>query len=226
MLKRSPLFVRPSRGLSLVELMVGMVVGLFIVGGAAYFTVNFNADNRRLLLEARLTQDMRAAMDIVTRDLRRAGYWQNAASGVGVSGGTATTTYNDAGFGVMSSASAPTSVSYYYDRNGAASASAGDAFGFDLNGNVLRTKIGAAASQPLTDEQTVKVETFSVTLDETIEDLASRCSKTCITDCPKVYVRDFTVTMTASAAVDPTVKRTLRNKVRVRNDKVTGACPV
>ena len=64
---------RAQRGLSLVELMVGVAVGLFVVAGASFVVATQLGDNRRLLLETQIQQDLRATMDIITRELRRAG---------------------------------------------------------------------------------------------------------------------------------------------------------
>ena len=78
---------RHSRGLSLVEMMVGIAVGLFIVAGASLVTVNQISDNRRLTLETQVQQDLRAAADLVARDLRRAGYWGKAQTSMWYEGG-------------------------------------------------------------------------------------------------------------------------------------------
>ena len=69
---------RGQRGLSIVELLIGLAIGLFIVGGAIKLFVDNLTNNRRLLLETRVNQDLRAAADLIARDLRRAGYWRNA----------------------------------------------------------------------------------------------------------------------------------------------------
>ena len=68
------LIISRQRGFSLVELMVGIVVGLFVVlvASAVYLNViTSSADSTRL---AKLNQDMRSIMDIMTHDLHRAGY--------------------------------------------------------------------------------------------------------------------------------------------------------
>ena len=65
-------------GLSLVELLVGAAIGLFLVGGATKLFIDTLDDSRRLIIETRVNQDLRAASDLVARDLRRAGYWPNA----------------------------------------------------------------------------------------------------------------------------------------------------
>jgi prepilin peptidase dependent protein B len=65
---------KQQTGLSLIELMIGLLVGLVIVaGGLSVFvtSVRGQADNIKL---SRLNQDMRAMMDIMVRDIRRAGF--------------------------------------------------------------------------------------------------------------------------------------------------------
>ena len=66
------------KGLSIVELMVGITIGLFILAGASLVLTTQLGDNRRLLLEAQVQQDLRAASDLVSREIRAAGYWGNA----------------------------------------------------------------------------------------------------------------------------------------------------
>src|SRR5688572_15814717 len=71
-----------QNGLSLVELLVGLALGLFVVAVAATLLAAQTPEQRRLAAEQRLMQDLRTATDVVTRDLRRAGHWGAAASGV------------------------------------------------------------------------------------------------------------------------------------------------
>ena len=73
---------RRQRGLSIVELMVGMAIGLFVVAAASMLVVTQLSDNRRLTLETQVQQDLRATADIITRELRRAGHWGKARDGV------------------------------------------------------------------------------------------------------------------------------------------------
>lgn len=73
---------RRQGGLSIVEFMVGIAVGLFVVGGTIKLFVDYLGSNRRMLLETRINQDLRAAADLIARDLRRGAYWRNAHLGV------------------------------------------------------------------------------------------------------------------------------------------------
>lgn len=62
-------------GLTLVELLVGIVVGLVVLsaaGGAMMSYMRSYSDNQKIL---NLNQNMRAAMDLMARDIRRAGYF-------------------------------------------------------------------------------------------------------------------------------------------------------
>jgi len=54
-----------QRGMSMIELMVGTVVGLIIIAGLITLYVSNLTGSRRLMLEARLNQDLRAASDLV-----------------------------------------------------------------------------------------------------------------------------------------------------------------
>ena len=60
-----------ARGLSLVELMVGIAVGMFVVAAAATLVATQLTENRGLQLELQVQQDLRATADIITRELRR-----------------------------------------------------------------------------------------------------------------------------------------------------------
>ena len=73
---------RQARGLSIVELMIGVTISLFILAGATMVLTSQMGDNRRLLLEAQMQQDLRTAADMISRDIRRAGYWGQAYRGV------------------------------------------------------------------------------------------------------------------------------------------------
>ncbi len=56
--KHLHLTLRSQRGLSLVELMVGITDGLFVVAAAATLVANQLSDNRRLLLETQVPPHM------------------------------------------------------------------------------------------------------------------------------------------------------------------------
>lgn len=65
---------RPQRGTTLIELLVGMVVGLLVATGAlGVLLLSLQAQDDNIKL-ARLNQDLRAMLDVMVRDIRRAGF--------------------------------------------------------------------------------------------------------------------------------------------------------
>lgn len=64
-----------QQGLTLVELMVGLVVGLILTAGVLkIYITNMNA-NRSNLQISMLNQELRSMLHLVEKDVRRAGFW-------------------------------------------------------------------------------------------------------------------------------------------------------
>ncbi len=214
-----------QRGLSLVEMMVGLAVGLLVVAGATMVVTTQLGDNRRLMLETQLQQDLRASADIIARDLRRAGGWTDTAQN-GMWSTVASPTVNP--YVAVSPSSGVTSsqVTYNYFRV----AGSPTTFGFRLNNGALQSLLGTAW-QDLTDVRVMTVTTFDVTTRDGPPQ-QTPCPTLCpglplpATACwPTVTVRDFVIDISAQSVVDPAVQRSLSTSVRVRNDIVAGACP-
>jgi prepilin-type N-terminal cleavage/methylation domain-containing protein len=69
---------RSSAGFSLIELMIAMVAGLIVSYAALAFTMSSLKSNGEYLQSTQLTQELRNSLDLVTRELKRAGYDENA----------------------------------------------------------------------------------------------------------------------------------------------------
>lgn len=224
------------RGLSLVELMVGVAVGLFVVAAAALLTSSQLSDNRRLLMETQMQQDMRWAADAITRELRRAGAMGNQAGGallawpdgtglvatidrrtqlqaVSVSGGpsgrvdfTRADTRAQLGSGAP-----PISDFEYYLRLG--------------NDGVLWNRTAGGSEQQVTDPATLEIRSVEIVPGpEPV--IVLPCPKACTgadpDACwPTVGVRSYTVTIVGRARRDASIERTLTTRVTLRNDALT-----
>ncbi len=237
-MKNVALRAHRERGISIVELMVGVAISLIVVGGGLALLANFTGENRRLLLETRLNQDLRAAMDLVTRDIRRAGHWQGATGGIWVNGGAAVPAQNayrffyesacnagTLGAAVSSPAAAAGTVCYAVARNADNVVDANEYYGFHVSGGVLYAVVGGGAEQPLTDAASITINSFVVTpVPQTIS-MASYCRFTCTVNCPRIIVREFEILLEGSTPSDPTLRRQMRSDVRVRNDFYDGQCP-
>jgi type IV pilus assembly protein PilW len=216
---------RRQRGLSLVEMMVGLAVGLIVVAAAVLLVSTQLGDNRRLLLETQIQQDLRATADIIARELRRAGAWSRAETGVW----TPTTAppgpaRNPFASTTPSSGSAD-AVTFDYSRPG----DAGGPYGFKLEGGSIKTLLSGAGWQELTDKNVLTVVTFNIEADNSPL-VRLPCPKACPAPpppgqpadyCwPTIGVRSFIVTITGRAVSDASVQRTIVSRVRMHNDVV------
>jgi len=70
-------------GFTLVELMVALVAGLIVSAAALSFFFSSMKSNGEYVQSTRLTQELRNTLDLITRDLRRAGYDDDGLAYVG-----------------------------------------------------------------------------------------------------------------------------------------------
>lgn len=69
-----------QRGVTLIELMVAMVVSLIASTAMIMLMANTLGTGTQTIQMTRLTQEMRTAMQLITRDLRRANFHSNSAN--------------------------------------------------------------------------------------------------------------------------------------------------
>jgi type IV pilus assembly protein PilW len=210
-------------GLSMVELMVGVAIGLFVVAGATLAVSNQLGDNRRLMLETQIQQDLRTAADVIARDIRRSGYWASAQSGVWYAGAVAVTSNP---YTALTPASGVGSeVQFKYSRVEANPLDPNNEAGFRLVNNAIQMRTGGQW-QALTDSTTLKVTDFRVTLNN--QEVRLACFNPCPgpLDCrPTQGVREIKVEITGIAVHDPSMVRSANSNVRLRNDVINGTCP-
>jgi prepilin peptidase dependent protein B len=68
-------------GMTLIELMISIVLGLLLLGAATAMTVSSMVMNGDTLQSARLNQDLDSVMQVMVNDIRRAGYSANFIKG-------------------------------------------------------------------------------------------------------------------------------------------------
>lgn len=238
-----------QRGLGLVELMVGITVGLIVAAGASMVAVNQINEHRRLMLETQIQQDLRVAADLLQQDLRRAGFRGQSEQGVwaprtGVGTLDETpalaATANPYDNLVRKDDAVERSITYSYARLiggkwGAAAPRDAEQFGFkwDKAGKVLYARVGIVNGrdnwQPITDPDSVKITDFVVEVARQATDVGDFCDKACgaapLAACPKHEVRLVNFTIVGEAKHDSHVKRTLSASERLRSDAIIGSCP-
>lgn len=241
--KNRPITLRSAeRGLGLVELMVGITVGLIVAAGATLVATRQITEHRRLMLEVQMQQDLRVAADLLQQDLRRAGYRGLPANGVWEpehSGGAspakeaASSPYTE-----LTQTRGGKDLFYRYARflpnasttmNTSNVVANNEQFGIRLNAKTLYLKLGLvngqANWQPITDPDTILIDDFIPVINSQQIPLDDLCECPAGSICPTMAVRSVRLTIKAVAKSDANVKRTLVVEEKIRADDVNGVCP-
>lgn len=214
------LSARSQQGFSLVELMVGLVAGMIVVGAVSSFTVATLRASNQNIQSSRLTQDLRTTMGLVTRELRRSGYDGDAISRLGTGVSLSSFTALEAPpFGVAGC------VSYQYTRDGGAAPFRA----IRLNNGALEmgtsnttiVNCNAGNWSAISDSDVVTITSFAPV--ETREPFASIVQSRVVGTDTEVMagcgvVRNVAIDITGSLVADASVSRTVREEVRVRAD--------
>jgi prepilin peptidase dependent protein B len=217
---------RLQQGLSLVELMVGIAIGLVVIAGMVKAFSGHVVRTQRLLQEARVEQDLRSAVDVIVRDLRRAGYWGHAASPPEAASSNPYQSIDVPG---------ASEIRYTYSQDEREDEPEDDEVdsnenhGFLLQNEILKGADGHGGNQPLTDPSVVRITELSIDMQTRAEPLGHFCAPACAAGdpaCPSVQVREVVVRVRAQSASDASVQREASERVRVRNDAVSPErCP-
>lgn len=133
-----------QQGVSLVELMVGMVVALLVIAAAGAGLITTSRGSRDTLNSSKLNTALRGSMDIMTTDIRRAGSWGMPMAGspgdnpfMNPTAGGPRTDINVSADG--------TCIEYAYDTNGDGEVAAATPFeyaGFRIQNNAIQMRTG------------------------------------------------------------------------------------
>ncbi len=204
-----------------------MALGLLIVAAAAAWLAASLHEQRQLALEGRLTQDLRAATDLMARELRRAGYWGAATAGVWTSGAARANPYA----ALHIDPAAGDTLAFRYSRDALENnvVDGPEESGLRLRRNVLELQLGAGNWQALTDPAVLTITGFRITPQLEELNLEASCTRACpsgsSTCPPRLQVRSLALAITGRSASDPVVQREVLSRVRLRNDTLSGACP-
>lgn len=234
MLKPVPFRLRAMRGVTLIELMIGMVIGLVFIGLVIGFYASTARTNNDVLRSTRLEQELRATMDFMAGDIRRAGHWSNAFNMVGTgansnpfdqSAGTRLCIFNgtscvlDAPNATLTASGNCIQFAYDKDEDGVVDNSDRMGFGLDSGQVESRSGGGVCTAPPIsswegvTDEKVITITALTFTLARVYAGTDSNADTY-----GDVQVRTIDITLTGGLLADPAVTRTIRERVRVRND--------
>ncbi len=226
-----------QQGLSIVELMVGITIGLFILAGASMVLTTQLGDNRRLLLEAQVQQDLRAASDLISREIRAAGYWGNAYQQV-----WAPSMVNPYSVTPLAATAGNTSLVYFRSldeepvggiENNAIDGNENGGFrlkALSASTNAIEMQLGLNNGlgnwQQLTDPAVLFVDEFTLLVSNTSRPVpcGSDCKQSLAGLPLQQCARDVVMTIVVHAIHDPAVRRSISNRLRLRNDVIMEAC--
>ncbi len=229
--------IAPQRGFSLIELMVSVTLGLLLLAAVSQIYVNTTGSSHNTLKMARVNQELRAAMDVMVRDIQRAGYYNQAtATGTGVVAG-ATNPFTQSASNLQVNGSC---ITYTYDRDNNTTVDDTEKMAFYLsNEAILMRNSGTSASnscppnsaEGITDSNRVTITALSFVLTthciNTSVSLTGPNVDNCTTTPPTagnilIKPRQVTITITGKPKGDSSgaMQRTITDTVHLRNHLV------
>jgi len=153
-----------QRGLIMIDILIGAVIGLIVLGAAIKVYVDILNANNTSLKSSKLNQEVNAIALLIGRDVRRAGYWAAIPNKDDLTKNPFTNDINDLAVSNKTGQAAESCVLYSYDlnkdklvgvgNNGVAPTAPLDGieynsvnleqFGFRLNGGNLEMRQGLA----------------------------------------------------------------------------------
>lgn len=214
-----------QKGLSLLELMLALFLGTILLTISAQIFVTGTQHGRETSNAARLYQELRTAMDIMSNDIRRAGYWGSARNDLG--SGANNNPFMDANTNISVNGS-NNCILLSYDRNSDGSLPAvgtGDdeRYGYRLSNQAIQARPASANFSctaannswvNITDPNIVNVTQLTFTLTTKEVDLP-----TGTTPASKIRLRYVDITIAGQLKNNPAITMTLNQHVRIRNDQ-------
>lgn len=226
-------------GFSLIELMIAMTIGLFILGGTVAIFGALTRVSSETLRASRLNHDLRSTMELMVADIRRAGYWSGLTPDT-VAANPFTAAAVDIALGEAGGQPANSCILYAYDIgvdgvvDDGSAGTTNDRFGFRLRNGVVEMRAGGAGDfncddgqwEALTQANSVQVTALAFDADGSLCINAGYSpgvlcdSVTPVSEDVLVTVREVNIRLEAENPTTPNIRASLVNTVRVKNDKI------
>jgi prepilin-type N-terminal cleavage/methylation domain-containing protein len=228
-----------QRGFSLVEMMVALVAGLIVVGSVLAFTVAMAKSTSQNIGAMRLEQEVRTASSLITREIRRAGYFRQNYNQIASNSFTQAylmANVYDSGGTLQNSGSSGSCIVLAYDRNISGNSATAPiateykAFRRRVVGGIGVLEANLADNPPsctnttstnwitLTNPLTVNISALTLTPTDSKVVAGTNPTNTqpiCVT------TRQINVVITGTARADTSISRTTSENVLIRSEQVT-----
>ncbi|MGR9072881.1 MAG: prepilin-type N-terminal cleavage/methylation domain-containing protein [Gammaproteobacteria bacterium] len=200
--------MKRQTGFTLIELMIGVLIGLIAVAATLTVVAGIIRSNTDYMRMVRLNQELNAVMNLMVRDLKRVGYSATA------DGKTANNLFmqgtDDLTFSDPVATDLYRQIEFTYDRDGDGVVDDNErlGFAFDTVNNAVEAKLSPGSWLNISDDEAIQITdlTFS-------DELLS------ITSIAPDMIRYVAVSLTGNLTDDPDVSRTITERVRIRNDR-------
>lgn len=212
-----------ARGFTLTELLVALVINVLVLSSLlAIFIANLNHYTTAINTN-RLNQQLQSAMQLMTSDIRRAGYWANAKTSISTD--TNSNPFMATGTDVSVGGTGNNCILFTYDKNSngtlpSISTTADDErYGYRLMNGALQTRpwgasfscTAAAASWENVTDPTITLTALTFT--ERTQTVTTGLGTSSLT------TRSIDISMTGELTSNTAITKTLTEHVRIRNDK-------
>ena len=214
------------KGITFIELLIGLALGSLVIAAILGLYVQFAGTSRSLVTQSRMYHELDTVLGIMTRDIRRAGYWQfvDPASApdnpfIGVGTDLQTGSYD-------SSTGTDSCLTYAYDLNqdGVFSRGNNELFGFRLRDHTIEMRTGgtetgcASGSWQKITSDSVLIYGLTFTIERQFLDPFTGVSTCHNSGCQQV--RRVHITISASPANSHGNTLTMTTTVLVRNNRI------
>jgi len=227
-------------GFTLTELMVSSAVGLIILSGTASLYGSLVRAGSISLMEAYLNNELRGTMDLITRDLRRAGYWAGEPDTHNPVTNPFFDNENNLSISAKSGEAGDSCITFAYDRDRDTKLGVGsrgkqheftdrdnvEQYGFRLHNGAVESRI--SGSRPSCNGgrwQDVTSHNLEITALQFVLRLnsvnLSRPEQECIPNDYCQLSRHVEIILMGQVPRQPQTQRTLTNSVQLRNDRIT-----
>lgn len=236
--------LKSASGLSLTELMIGLLVGTLVVaGGVKIFSSNVKSSSDNTHLNT-LNQDLRTMLELMLHDIRRAGY-ATSQPDVNVDNKIDELLKNNP-FSEIQIDNGNTCIVYTYNKNANATVDNNERFGFKLmtdnsfnppkkvlkvrrSATALTCNVGTWENMTAPD---IEITELTFTLSETPLNVSKALSNpldppelTCNSGDKCQYVRTVNLMIHGRSTDDPQVTQLLTGSVKIRNDRYLASAP-
>lgn len=212
--------LKKQKGISIIEVLIALIITTIVTAATLSLFSNALDTSRQLTGTAKLDQLLNNTVEIIARDIQRAGYNTNAT--------TSATNPFFSGTDDVSVGGSSDCVTFSYQVDATTSPTTSvNRFGYRLSGGAVQYRTSAAGANPcaasgwenVTDPNIITISAFTVTLNTT--NINPSTGSTTTSTATITSYRSVTITITGNLVGSSSVSRTITRTIKIFNNKYT-----